>query len=493
MRALDRVLPVVLLGCLGALALVAGSCGGGAPDRPVIIATYPANGQAMPGLVHSIRITYDTPVDLLMIDQLVLTSGGVRIPLWIVKDPNDPASVIGTPVDGTSMQPGSNHVRIEPGFVVNEDRHYRLENYNFSFTLGAVNTFFLGTLAPTAVVEVDAETFAFVHSTPTPAGRSPIGLAGSAIATQQRVWVQLFDPGGTAEALAWFTPGDAAMTPIALTCGNDDLYTSYPAIALTPDGTTLFAAYREEQEDRVRLHRIDAVTGLETGTVLLSPTGTSPGGLSVSPDGGVVDIACHAGTGDVLVSVDAQTMVEDDIGPGPGTDGLPLPVGAGPTVSRSQSVLVAPTRATTAHLTEADTWSGTLDEYGSVTPGKPVQLLVTPLGSWVFTGLWDYANDEPVVLRPLTDLADDTPLTVLSLTSGANPPATRVYGMARHPATSEVYVLLDNDAIAVLSVGVTDVTQKDLDDATPDAQSADISTAAATARNITFLPPARLP
>lgn len=479
------------------LALLLLSCGSGAQDRPVILGTFPAQGQVLADLVGQIRITYDDPVTILMPQAAVLTAEGIAVPLYTCIDPDDPRSILVTPTQGFSFLPGRVDLRLAPGFTINDKEHYRLETFDLYFTHGDAPTAFFAVAS--GVVQADAQAFAPIQTTVTPGSRTPVAVVGSAIGNDVRMWVQLADGGGTGRALAVFPPGDAAMTEIELSRDvGGDLTAEAPALALGADGRTLYAAWRDTIAQRVRLHRIDVETGLETHSVLLSPAAsptTRPMGLVVALDASSVDVTCAAADGARLVRVTADTLAEVDLGPDAGVDGLPLPQGAGPVGRLSTWRLVAPPTAITAHLTITDPPTDIVTEDATDLTGSPAPLLVTPDGRWVVEGLSGFASaEEGLVAWTGHDLLADRPIPFSDEAPGVAPgTATAVVALATYPGFQRLLVVLDNDVAITLRWGDTAWEQDDLDDAMEGIQGVDLSGTAPGATFVAFIPSALAP
>ncbi len=479
--------PVSLLIVLVTLS----ACGSG-QDRPVIVATYPAQDEVIPGTIQEVRITYDDPVTILNPIQVAVTSGDDAIPLVPRVDPNDPHTILLTPDTGSFWRAGTTTVILAQGFEVNEHEQYRLDSYTLRFTLGAALPVYFGVPAPASVVEAEGLSFTPVNTVPTPGTRAPVGLACSLVGVAQRIWVQLEDGGGSGEALAWFAPRAVAMTTVALTHdGAGDLVATSAALRVSPDGRFVYAAYRDTALERVRLHRIDVVAALETDTLLLSPTasaGTSPQGLAVTPDDRFVDVACATTSGARLVRVDTATFTEVDLGPDAGVDGQPLPVGAGPTVSTNASTFVAPRPAASAELTQVRPAQNTLVSYASTVIGSPSTALLTIDQSWVLEGVTGYADEEAFSYRSTSSLLDELMIVIDDDTGQGNGPATSVLDVAWFPGFTRLVALLDNDAAIILRFLSNGIAQEDLDETTPWA-AIDLSTVAPGATRVAFPPP----
>lgn len=484
------LLPVVLL-----LA----SCGNGGEeqDRPVVVSTWPANGENRDGMVRQIRVTYDDPITVLNQNSVVLSTGGVQIPLWFGTDPDDPHSLLFEAIPGFSFVPGDASMWVGAGLEQNQHEHYRLEDFNLFFRQGLQFSLFFAVPSPAAVHEVDADEFALTTVTPTPGGRQPIAMAGSAIGDQERMWVQLESGGGTGRSVALFDVGQTAMTEVALTVGaGGDLVAEAPTIRLGGDGRTVYAAFRDTAEQRVRLAAIDVVTGIEVDSLLLSPPATAstrPLGLVPNFQTGAVDLTVATGAGDFLVRVQTDPLEEVDLDPDGPALGLALPDGAGPISGYSNLRVVSPLGATTADLTIADPGAGVESLNESEIPGRPNVLFVTLDGIWIFQGLTDYVGDEALAIRWDGDITSANPRAVTADAGPGTPAATAVVSITNYPGRPRILVLFDNEVASVVDLVDGFWLQADLDDALDGEQGADVSTVAPGATFVTFLPPALPP
>lgn len=481
--------PPHLLAAALTLLVVAG-CGWGAPDRPNVIATFPVDGEVLTSPLGAVRVTYDVPVRILNPRELVVWQGWGPVPTVVARDPGDPNSILAWPAAGYAFLPGSSLLEVSPGLAVNADDQYSLNPVNVYFTVGAADRGFFA--VPHAVVEVGLDLFDGRGTTATPGGREPLAVASVPDGAAGRVWVQLADDGGTGEALASFQPGNAVMEAVALTFEpGGGLSATAPALGTSPSGQEVYAAYRDVGLGRVRLARVTSPGGIETGSLVLSPPASEdpwPRGLSVTDEGDTVWVACSGGAGGRLVAVATTAFAEIDLGPDPGVDGLPLPLGAGPIALSRGLVVVAPETAASADLVAIDTDDLDVDAYASPTLGAPTALLSTWDQDWVLEGLAGYTGGAGLVVRAAGVLDDPQPLVVSDRTAGADPAATAVRALAGYPGTPRALVLLDDDSVAVFT-WTSEWVQVDLDPDTVEIEAADLSTVAAGARAVAF--PAR--
>lgn len=279
-----------LLGLATVVVLVA-ACGS-AQVRPVLLATVPAADEVVSGQVSAIRLEYDSDVYILNPAQLAVSSNGVAVAMAVWVDPATPTVVHAVPLDGAPLGPGWIGVTVAQGLVANVDGHYSLEMVTYAFHSTTTGT----TLR---LPKPSAPVVAVVPPLTTPAPCH---------------WVQLADGEGTGSALAAFAPEDRDFTSVPLTSTSDgDLVAEAPALAVSPDGREVFAAYRDVAAERVRLCRIDGLSRREAGTRLLSApasAGTRPLALRLTEEGRRVRVRCQTNFGTVIVEVDAATLEE---------------------------------------------------------------------------------------------------------------------------------------------------------------------------------------
>ncbi len=129
-----RLLLAVLL--LAACAAPFAACGG-KKNRPVVIASMPAQGAMVPGLVSEIEITYDEAVTILNPNDVRVSAGGVFIPVRMEQRLGTPCCVYLRPSTSVTFPPNQLLVvRMIQGAVINADLQYALEEQVISFTTG---------------------------------------------------------------------------------------------------------------------------------------------------------------------------------------------------------------------------------------------------------------------------------------------------------------------------------------------------------------------
>jgi hypothetical protein len=488
-----RFLPLLTLlagvaACMGGLP----SCGGGDTTRPVVLGTIPPAGSVLDNVVNEFVVVYDAPVHILNRDQVTGLDRRGEVPMTAFEDRVHPNWLRVRPSSTTLLLPGAFGLRLGAGLEVNGDDQYRLEDVEFGYTFGRGSNLFLGSRGRSAVVEVDPDTFAEFDAVATPAGRVPLGLRGTQVGTDVRLWVQTDEGGGTGHSLAWYTLGDAAMTEIPLTTGGGDLVATHRAIALGRDGVHLFVAYRDEALGRVRLSEIDVTTATESRTLVLSPpssAGTEPLGLATSPLGLDVLVACRTDGGDVLCAVSVDDFTERNLGPVAGLDGYPLDQGAGAVATWGQLALVAGEEQPTGSVS-AIKWQPPPEFVGhspSQVTGMPQDLLSTPDGLWLVTALAGYDGDLGLVRRTLSFFYDPAAVSVATTTSGANPAATAVRALVPYRTQARFLTLFDNDAVARWGWSPTELVQEDADAGLDGVQAVDVTLVAPDAVSGTFV------
>jgi hypothetical protein len=412
----------------------------------------------------------------------------------VTSDPNDDHSVLVRPASGSSFFADTRHrVTLHPGLVANEFDHYALHDVEVFFTTGPASNPFFAAPGAAAVVEVDRASWTGVNSTSTPGGRPPVGVSGSHLFGDPLVWVQLASGGGTGASLAWFAPGAGAMTAVTLTpAAGSDLVAEASAMALSRDGRTLYAAFRDDVPGTVRVCRIDVPTRTEIlPSLVLSPAasaGTAPLGMVRTADGKTLHVACRTGGTARMVEVDLESFTETDVGPDAGTDGAPMSLGAGPAARVRDLALAAASPAATGDLTAVRRTTGTVYERPSTQVGTPTTLLATPDGDWVLEGLDGYAMGEGLVQRPGADLRMDTALSISDDVGLGPTGATGVRVLATLPGEHVFLAVLDVDVLALFAWDTTTVEQTDLDAVTPGVQAIDLSPAVTGPTAVGFVP-----
>ena len=490
---MHRSSPALLLLLLLPLLLASASgCGGADNTRPIVLGTIPPPAQMLSTVVDEFLVIYDAPVT-------ILSPGAIRgldrrgeIAMIALKDPDHPNWLRVRPAPGVFLIPGSFALILGAGLEVNDERQYRLQDVRLPFEFGEGSDLFLGSRGRSAVVELDRETFAEIDDVPTPGGRVPLGLRGTLVGLDVRIWVQMDSGGGDGHAVAWFAPGDGAMTEVALTTGGGDLTATSEMIAHGRDRVHLYVTFRDEALGRVRLSEIDVRTGLETRTLLLSPAAgaaTAPLAIRTSPLQQDVFVTCRTAEGDLLCAVRLSTFEERNMGPEPGVDGFPLKRGGGPLVTWGDLAIVANGPQDTASLS-AVTWSVPVHLFGespSKVVGRPQDVFLTADGTWLLTGLADFDEDLAIARRSRALFYDPRGVSVGTTTSGANPMATAVRKFVPYRTAARFLMLFDNDAMAPWSFTPTGIEQEDHDDVEEGIQAVDISTVAPDAVSGTFV------
>ncbi len=474
----------LLLVLLAPLALASCGSGQGERNRPTVLWTFPGQGDVLDNVVEEVGVLYDDEIRILNPDVVWMVDqrGQVRVSASIDRD--NPRLLRIRTNAGNSFLPGRTQIIVGAGLVANSLNQYDIENYSFSFTLGDGPNFYVATRGTNVVAELDQQTFEGVHTTPTPGGRAPVGLAASQVLADIRVWTQLESGGGAGRSLAWFRPGDDAMSEIDLThAPGGDLESEYDTVALSRGGRYVFAAYRDTALERVRVHIVDVDTATELQSLVLSPpasAATAPVGLNPGPLGTYLFVACTSAAGDTLNRIDIQSWEEDDIGAGEDTDGEALDSGAGALAAWGVLAYIAP-RASTTSLSSVATpalGGGTVLESVSEIPGRPTDTLITVDGRWLMQSLAGYAGLDGLVRRNLVSPSNPTVIEVASDTGAANPMATTVTGLTHYRTALRFLALLDSGALATYGWTLQDVEQEDLDPLLDGIQAADISTVA---------------
>ena len=166
------------------MSLALQACGSD-QNRPVVVATVPAQGASLAVTLYEVRFTFDDPVTILNASQIAVDSGGVGIPLVSRVDPDDERSILVAPAPGSFWRAGDNRINLRAGFEINDQGHYRLDDYRLAFTLGVDVPVFLAVPSPASVVEVDGITFGPLSSVPTPGGRVDLNIPAGARSGQK--------------------------------------------------------------------------------------------------------------------------------------------------------------------------------------------------------------------------------------------------------------------------------------------------------------------
>jgi len=487
----SRLVPRFLLALT--LGLLLGSCGGaGTDDQPRILETFPRAGAALDNVVAEFLVHYDGDIEILNPSSVSAFDERGQLPVFAEVDPLDPRVLVIRPLAGRTFIPGRTIVTLGAGLVVNRNQHYDLVDHAIAFTMGEGPNFFVATRGPGAVAEVDRTTFAPVHRTPTPGGVDPVGVLGTQIGDDIRIWVQLATGGGDGRALAWFRPGDGAMTPVALTTApGGDLEASVSTLDLSRDGRFLLAAWRDTALSRVRLAKIDIRTATEVATAILSPPAspsTAPASLRTAPLGSSVYVTPTSDAGDSLLRISIPTLEESMLEPGAAGDGLPIPAGAGPLSTWGFFVFVAPRPQTNGQITLVNPSAGTVAEDVSEVVGRPRSVLITFDGFWLVEGLADYDLDEGLVLRTRAIVSDRRPHAIVADTGAGQPAVGPAVRVLVHDRTQARFVaVLAGGIVAPFVWNALDIEQEDQDPLLDGIQAAGISTVASDPVAATFV------
>ncbi len=484
-RAPVRILSAALaaLGAAGAFGSV--GCGGGKQQRPEIVATFPTDGQSLSGWLHAIRVTYDVPVGVLNPRAARLSAdgpdGGGQVVL-IREDPADDHSILIVPDLTGHFVPGVLHtVAVLEGAAVDADGHYRLDEYEFTFTLGPVPNLFLSA-EDGNVYETDPATAAQVFVTSPGAGF----LAREPASTDGRIWVWRDpSPGPGSSLLSTFTPGTATITQDVALSGETGVRTG-DGFAVSFDGRTLYASARDAGTNRLFVHRIDAATQVETGSLQLSIplNGNASHRPCVDPDRDRLYVAVADGAGGgFLAVVDLATFTEADMVAGPGVDALPLPAGAGDLlydVSNEVAWMLDEAEGNAAIvLIEPDTFAQVPTPEPAFV-GSPVVGFPTPDGRYFVQGLDGYAGTQGLVRSRTDQVGEGFAFDVSDDVGGVSQGCFRIRAVVRDPASVRFFVFPDNGLesfFAVFDTADTDFVQEDLDGATAGVQVIDFNAA----------------
>lgn len=474
------LLPLLLLPLLPLSA-----CGGGGKqDRPELVSSYPAPGSTVSLGLEEMRLDFDEPIRLFLAQALVLRVDGVVQGVRVFQLASEDRSIRLRPLNTTTFRPGAYSVEVIPGLVLDADDHYALGPTRYDFAVGGSPSVFLGSPATASVREVDPTTFALIHSTATPGGRAPVAVLPTRIGDATRVYVQLASGGGSGRALAWFEPGQAAMTEVALTPPPaGDFAAPAPALALTPDGRSLVAAFRETATGRVQLVRVRVSDAAQTGALPLSVVagpGTEPRALVPREDEATLLVACATGVTGAVAYVDLPGFAEVDRDAAlPGVQPAAVPAPPGASDRYGDTLLSALPDSGTALLLTLTLGSDAPAIVASPQIGAPRSLLTTYDGRWVLEGLAALPGSGALLaVRPGFDLLAAQPLALSDLVGALPAGVTTVRSLTRMAGLRSAYALLDGEALARLSWTDEAVTQDDLDAATPGVQVADLSAVA---------------
>lgn len=474
------------------LAFLLAGCGsGGGQNRPLMVGSFPPNGGAAPTGLTSIRLDFDDEVSIFRLEGVLVSRDNVAHGVVVFQEPGEPQSIRLSPLPGGVFEPGFYIVAIRGGFVLNTESHYAIDPQYTAFTIGGGPPMFVGSPTTNTVRELDGTTLAPLSLTPTPGGRDPVALAAATYGGVAKVFVQLASGGGTGRSLAYFTPGDAAMTEVLLTPSpGSDLVAVEPALFLSPQGNAVFAAFRDVATQQVRLHRVRTSDGAETDVITLSPAagaGTRPTAIALRGDLVTLLVPCRQAAGDRVVYVDLPSFTEIDRDAAtPGVQAALLGGPAGPADMLVDFLAVASTGAATANVTFLALGADTVLPDASVQVGAPTAELVTFDNLWVLEGLGGPgAAPNLLAVRPGADGTADAPLPVSDLVGLVPQGTTAVRALAHAPSARVFWALLDADVLARFAWDAAGVFQDDLDPATAGLQAQDLAASAPGATCLT--------
>jgi len=480
-----------LLLCALTAVLLSG-CGVGAQDRPILVGSEPASGSTVVGPVRVIRVDYDDPVDILNPFDARVYAGGVLQSSAVFVLPTFPNSIFIEPGAGATWPVDVRiSVQLIQGIVVNEQLHYSAVVYGVGFDVGPEAP--IAVTRPGMVTLLDTTTWTAASSTPTPAGRDPVGAMRTAYDSVPRVWAQLDNGSGGGDALAYFAPGDAGMTVVALTTSGGDLTCAAPSLLVGPLGRFVYAAYRDETSGRIRLARVDIETGLETGSLELESVpadpATTPAGVTLEDPGGFILISAHDGATGTLAVVDPLTFAEvdrDDMTPG--IQGTTLDMGAGPVAfggSRAGIAIAGGSDLTLVRRTDGDVSTSTSMVVGTsvdVLRSRDANLMIQPLAGF----------DADLALQrrtAATGYSDPVGVAVSDDIAGISTGATDAVAMQHRGGSKRFLLLLDTPGGLIATSwqqSGTTLTQEDLDDLTDGIQAVDVQSEIPGATSIGF-------
>ncbi len=464
------------------LLALAGACGGsGAPDRPGLAGGYPALGATVPLGLEEFRLDFDEPVRLFLSQAALLRVDGAVQGARVVQVPGEERSLRFRPLEAQTFGPGTYELEAGPGLVLDADDHYALAAQIHRFQVSAALDLWLGSPATASVRRVDGNAFTLLGSSATPGGRAPVALLPTRVGDTTRVFVQLASGGGTGRALAWFEPGQPTMTEVALSVSpGGDLTSPAGALALGPDGLSLYVATRDALAGTVRLHRVRVSDGTETAALTLSvPPGAATGPRSLLPRGDerTLVVACASGAAGALAYVDLASFAElDRDAATPGLQPALLSEPPGACDRLADTLLTAPPDRLTADLLTMAMASDTVGLHASSAPGAPRAVRTTFDGAWVLEGVAALAGSPALLaLRAGSDPSVATPLAVSDLLGAVPRGALEVRALARVPGQRALLALLDADVLARFSWSDGGFVQDDLDPGVDGVQALDLS------------------
>ncbi len=473
-----RTSTLVTAALVAALCLMS-ACGNGGEQRPYVVSTWPANGEVVQGALPYIRVTYNEPVSFLNPSDLRVHINDALSAVSVARFPEEPNSVYLLPRGRSAFAPDSViSVLVIQGFVINRERHHADDLFFVAFRSEGEPSLPVGESGQVSLV--DCLTGVTLESVPTPGGRDPVGVLSTLVAGTRRIWVQLASGAGVAESLAWFEPGDAAMTTLSLSSAGTDLTATTSAMALGPFGGELYVAYRDETSERVRVLLIDTAAASELAAVELASVAanalTTPTGMAITEGTGAsrFHVSAADGATGTLAAIDRATFAEVDFEDGAlGVQGIALLGGGGPTAVASSTTVVASPASTDADVVPAG--GPTVAAVGALS-GTTTVIARAPDGALTLQGLAGYAGMEALQQRTRTGSFDDpTAVEVSDLLGLTSQAATAVLGVSFFTSGDRFVVILDTPTGALLTEwtyanGGT-LEQVDLDDATAGIQA----------------------
>ncbi len=460
------------------LVFLVTACGTGGQNRPEVVGIWPAVGDPLLGPIPYVRLDYNEPVRLLNPFDYSLSVNAGGFTTFATQFPDDPNSVYIWP-QGRRGFPEDSEIGlfVRQGLVINGLEHYALDTASLSTRSGVEATLPVGEVG--AVALVDCITGLTTETVATPGTHDPVAVIGTTRGSTRRIWVQLDGGGGVGTSLAWFAPGDGAMTAVPLT-STGELTTPAGAMVVGPRGRLLFAAFRDEGSGAVSVHRIDTATGMETGVLVLAsqtPGATAvPRGMAIPPrvELTVIHVATEDAGGGTVARIDAVPFTERDLDPDTtGIQGVAVPAG-GPCLSTDNRTWVA--QDGTADLTLVPQSGGVISDLpGSVT-GTTTSLVLSPDEQLILHGLTGFAGLEMLQSRTLgAEFTNPAAVEVSDDVGGSSTGATGVIGFSWLVSSDNFVVVLDTPTGAILTewtyLGGGTFEQFDLDDGTDGIQA----------------------
>lgn len=466
----------------GLLALCLFGCGAiHAQNRPHVVSHFPADGQVLAGWVGTIRVVFDVPVRILDEEAVGIEANGEDLEARAFPDPSDPNAIVILP-SGGRLIPGADHrVVVHEGVVVNDEDHYLEDQFDFHFTPGPRPTLFVAS-DDGNVYEIDADT-----GTPVAATAAPVGLAArDVLGSDDEVFVWLTDAGPGSDRLAWFAPGAATMTTIALAGESGERVALGMAIAA--DGRTLYATAVDLATNRVRVHRVDTTSRAEIPASIELTAPTPAPYLArrpaIDPTRNRLYVAHGDGSGGGRLSVvDLYAFTEIDAEESAGLS-APLVDGAGdltygPITDRIWMTIAEEPQAGLVVINPDG--FGTAEAREQEFTQNPVASLLTPEEQWFLQGLDAYTDRQGLVYSQTDDIGQGFSRTVDDDVGGVEQGSTRLAVLVLDIGSSTVVALATGSGKTVLlqyEVVDSDVTQVDLDVVTDGLQGLDLSVSA---------------